>query len=76
MSAMMVKELELLEQFRDLSLVCVLSPQSVKLGMLKIDSEFLNSIKEAQKADVKFVDLMVGNNQTEDSDFKVDTSAK
>jgi len=72
MSAMMVKELELLEQFRDLSLVCELSPQSVKLGMLKIDSEFLNSIKEAQKVDVKFVDLMVGSNQTEDSDFKVD----
>jgi len=59
MSAMMVKELELLEQFRDLSLVCELSPQSVKLGMLTIDSEFLNSITEAQKVDVKFVDLMV-----------------
>jgi len=72
MSAMMVKELELLEQFKDLSLVCELSPQSVKLGMLKIDSEFLNSIKEVQKVDVKFVDLMVGNNRTEDSDFKVD----
>jgi len=62
MSAMMVKELELLEQFRDLSLVCEMSSQSVKLGMLKIDSEFLNSIKEAQKADVKLVDLMVENN--------------
>jgi len=61
MSAMMVKELELLEQFRDLSLVCELSPKSVKLGMLKIDSEFLISIKEAQKVDVKFVDLMVRN---------------
>ena len=47
MSAMMVKELELLEQFRYMSLVCELSPQSVKLGMLKINSEFLNSIKEA-----------------------------
>jgi len=72
MFAMMVKELELLEQFRDLSLVCKVSSQSVKLGMLKINSEFLNSIKEAQKADVKLVDLMVGNNQTKDSDFKVD----
>jgi len=41
-------------------------------GMLKINSEYLNSIKEAQKVDVKFVDLMVGNNQTGDSDFKVD----
>jgi len=40
--------------------------------MLKINSEFLNSIKEAQKVDVKFVDLMVGNHQTKDSDFKVD----
>jgi len=72
MSAMMVKKLELLEQFRDLSLVCEMSSQCVKLGMLKIDSEFLNSIKEAQKVDVKLVDLMVGSNQTEDSDFKVD----
>jgi len=62
----MVKELELLEQFRDLSLVCEMSSQSVKLEMLKIDSEFLNSIKEAQKVDVKLVDLMIGRNQTED----------
>jgi len=71
MSDMMVKEFELLEQFRDSSLVCEWSPQSVKLGMLKIDNEFLKSIKEAQKADVKFVDLLVASNQTEDSDFKV-----
>jgi len=72
MSAMMAKEFELLEQFRDLSLVCEMSPQSVKLGMLKITSEFLNSIKEEQKEDVKFVDLFIGENQTEVSDFKVD----
>jgi len=72
MSVIMVKELELLEQFRDLSLVCELSPQSVKLGMMKINSEFLNSIKEAQKADVKCVDLSIDSNQTKDSDFKVD----
>jgi len=68
----MVKVFELLEQFRDLSLVCELSPQSVQLGMLKINSDFLNSIKEAQKIDVKFVDLMVASNQTADGDFKVD----
>jgi len=40
--------------------------------MLKIDNEFLKSIKEAQKGNVKFVDLLVASNQTEDSDFKVD----
>jgi len=72
MSVMMVKEFELLEQFRDLSLVCERTPQSVKLGMLKIDNDFLKSIKEAQKEDVMFVDLLVASNQTEDSDFKVD----
>lgn len=44
----------------------------MKLGMLKINSEFLNRIKEAQKIDVKLVDLMVANNPAEDSDFKVD----
>jgi len=52
-------------------MVCEMLSNSVKLGMLKIDSEFLNSINEAQKADVKLVDLIVGDNQTEDSDFKV-----
>jgi len=40
--------------------------------MLKINSEFLNSIKEAQKVYVKLVDLVVANNPAEDSDFKVD----
>jgi len=72
MFAMMVKEFELLEQFKDLSLVCEWSPRSVKLGMLKIDSDFLKSVKEAQKGDVKFVHLLVASNQTDDSDFKVD----
>ena len=40
--------------------------------MLKINSDFLNRIKEAQKVDVKFVDLMVASNQTAYGDFKVD----
>jgi len=40
--------------------------------MLRIDSDFLKSIKEAQKEDVKFVDLLVASNQTEDNDFKFD----
>jgi len=40
--------------------------------MLKITSEFLSSIKEAHKEDVKFVDLFFGENQTKVSDFKVD----
>jgi hypothetical protein len=55
-----------------MSLVCELAPQSVMLGMLKINSEFLSSIKEVQKADVKFVDLLVGGNPSKDNDFRVD----
>lgn len=72
MSSLMVKELELIEQFRDLSLVCEVSPQSVSLGMLKINNDFLHSIREAQKLDVKLVDLMTGVNSEAGSDFKVD----
>jgi hypothetical protein len=72
MYALMVKEFDLLEQFRDLSLVCEMSSQSVKLGVQRIDNDFLKSIKDAQKVDVKFVDLLVASNQTEDGDFKVD----
>ena len=72
MSAMMVKELELIEQFRDMSLVCEVTPQSVILGMLKINNDFLDSVKEAQKLDVKLVDSMVGIDQSENSDFKLD----
>lgn len=44
MSAMMVRELEMIEQFRDMSLVCELTPQSVMLGMLKINNDFLNTL--------------------------------
>ena len=36
MSVMMVKEFELLEQFRDLSLVCERTPQSVKLDRVRV----------------------------------------
>ena len=38
MSALMVKELELIEQFRDLSLVSELTLEGVRLGMLKLTS--------------------------------------
>lgn len=41
MSMLMVRELELIEQFRDMSLVCEKTPYSVKLGMLKLTSSIL-----------------------------------
>lgn len=46
MSAMMVRELEMIENFRDLSLVCEVNSNSAKLGMLKLTNGFLEEIKE------------------------------
>ena len=46
MSTMMVKELELIEQLRDMSLVCEVTLRSVMLGMLKINNEFLDSLEK------------------------------
>jgi len=45
MSALMVKELELIDQFRDLSLVSELTPEGVRLGLLKLTSNILEDIK-------------------------------
>ena len=40
-SALMVKEVELIKQFRDISLVCAVTLDSVKLGMMKLISQVL-----------------------------------
>lgn len=45
-SMMMVRELEMIEHFRDLSLVCEVTSNSVELGMLKLTIGFLEEIKE------------------------------
>jgi len=72
MSALMVKELELIEQFWDLSLVCELAPGSVKLGMLKLTSNILEEIKSGQKEHLGLVDRVVLVNQGKGVDFRLD----
>ncbi|XP_058762909.1 uncharacterized protein LOC131636300 [Vicia villosa] len=72
MSSLMVKEMELIEQFRDLSMVCETTPESVKLGMLKINNDFLDIIKENQRLDVKLVDMIPTREDNLDNDFKMD----
>ncbi|MCI03682.1 retrotransposon protein, partial [Trifolium medium] len=59
MSSLMVKELELIEEFRDLSLVCEVTPKSVRLGMLKLTNLFLEKVKECQKADQRLMEKIV-----------------
>ncbi|MCI52943.1 hypothetical protein A2U01_0074189, partial [Trifolium medium] len=55
MSSLMAKELELIENFRDLSLVCERTTRSVKLGMLKLTSDFLEEVVEKQKTDARLL---------------------
>ena len=50
-SALMVREMDLLEQFRDLSLACEVTLNSVRLGTLRITSELLGDIREGHKTD-------------------------
>lgn len=58
MSALMVRELDFIEQFSDLSLVCEVTPDSVVLGLLKLTSSFLDEIREKHKLDVTLVDRL------------------
>lgn len=67
METFMVIELDLIEQFIDLSLVCEVNADSVKLGMLKLTSVFLYEIRESQKLDTTLVDLLSSTNEDEDS---------
>ena len=72
MSAMMVRGIDLVEQFRDMSLVCKVTPSSVRLGMLKLTSGFLYNIKEGLKLYMNLVDRLSFVGQNGDEDFTVD----
>jgi len=72
MSCLMVKELELIEQFRDLSLVCELTSGSVKLGMLTLTSNILEEIKVGQKEDLGLVYRVLLVKQGKGVDFRLD----
>src|ERR1051325_6725834 len=72
MSMLMVRELDLLEQFRDLSLVCEATSSCVKLGMLKLTSDILDEVREGQKSDLVLVDKLLLINQGRRGDFRID----
>ncbi|GAU49588.1 hypothetical protein TSUD_138750 [Trifolium subterraneum] len=72
MSSLMAKELELIEEFRDLSLVCEVTSNSVKLGMLKLTNPFLEKIRECQKEDEKLMKRVTLVIEGQENDFKVD----
>jgi len=72
MFALMVNELELIEQFQELSLVSEMTPSGVKLGMLKLTSNILKEIKNGQKEDLELLDHEVLVNQGKGVDFRWD----
>ena len=72
MSIMMVRESEMIEQFRDMSLVCEETSYGVKLGMVKLTSGILNEIREGQKSDLSLVDRLTLFNQGRGGDFRID----
>ncbi|GAU43834.1 hypothetical protein TSUD_371130 [Trifolium subterraneum] len=72
MSSLMAKELELIEEFRDLSLVCEVTSNSVKLGMLKLTNPFLEKVRECQKEDEKLMKRVALVIEGQENDFKMD----
>ncbi|GAU34562.1 hypothetical protein TSUD_29080 [Trifolium subterraneum] len=72
MSSLMAKELDLIEEFRDLSLVCEVTSNSVKLGMLKLTNPFLEKIRECQKEDEKLMKRVALVIEGQENDFKID----
>ena len=67
-----MKELRLIEQFRDMSLVCEETSNNVKMGMLKLTSGILEEIREGQKSDLSLVDRLTLINQGSRGKFRVD----
>lgn len=69
MSMLMVRELELVKQFRDMSLVCEETPNNVKLGTLKLANGILEEIREGRIIDLGLLVWLVlinqGKNQRE-----------
>ena len=71
MLMLMVRELELLKKFRDMSLVCEKTSSGVKLGMLKLTSGILDEIREGQKSNLILVDRLTLINQGRGGDFQI-----
>ncbi|MCI56476.1 hypothetical protein A2U01_0077727, partial [Trifolium medium] len=72
MSSLMARELDLIEEFRDLSLVCEVTPRSVKLGMLKLTNPFLEEVKECQRRDPKLMEKLVLVKEGKEVDLGID----
>lgn len=69
--ALMFKDMDLIEHFRDLILVCELTPKSVKLDILKVTNNMLGEIENDQKINLHLLDQLALINHGKEVDFKV-----
>ena len=67
---MMVKKLELIENFRDLNLAVEVRPKSLYLGTLKITNDFLTTLREAQEKDEFLLERLTPRESGEEVEFK------
>ncbi|XP_050909991.1 uncharacterized protein LOC127123854 [Lathyrus oleraceus] len=68
-----LKENQLYAKFpKYMSLMCEETPNSVKLGMLKLTSDILKEIKEGWRSDLSLIDLIMLINQGNKGDLRVD----
>lgn len=72
MLALMVREMNLIKQFRDISLVSKVTLHNVLLGMLKLTNSVLGDIREGHKSDLGLIDQLVLIDQGKKVDFRID----
>ncbi|MCI48070.1 hypothetical protein A2U01_0069313, partial [Trifolium medium] len=72
MSSLMAKKLELIEEFRDLSLVCERTTRSVKVGMLRLTNPFLEEVVEKQRTDTRLLKYKALIEKGKELDIKID----
>lgn len=62
----------MIEQFRDLTLLCERTCNNVKLDMLNLTTGVLEEVMEGRKIDLGLVDRLVSINQGQEGDFRID----
>ncbi|MCI55489.1 polynucleotidyl transferase ribonuclease H fold, partial [Trifolium medium] len=72
MSSLMARELELIEEFRNLSLVCERTTRSVKVGMSRLTNDFLEEVVEKQKTDTRLIKYKALIEQGKKLDIEID----
>ncbi|XP_052734099.1 uncharacterized protein LOC128196647 [Vigna angularis] len=75
-SVMMVKELELVESFRDLRLHFKLEPSSIKCCNLRISSNVFDRIRMKQREDEELVKILSALGFNKDKDFNTGTDGR